>query len=61
MQKSEGTTAENSSRSREVYRIISPEERYITRLELERTVFDAFWCWLENHRVISIIYFVFGT
>ena len=27
---------------------LSPKERYHKRLELEKPVLDAFWCWLEN-------------
>ena len=32
---------------------LSPEERYTKRLELERPVHDAFWCWIENLTVLS--------
>ena len=32
---------------------LTPEERYIKRLELERPVLDAFWCWVENLTVLS--------
>ena len=27
---------------------LAPEERYRKRLELEKPVLDAFWCWVEN-------------
>lgn len=30
-----------------------PEERYLKRLELERPVLDAFWCWLENLKTLK--------
>lgn len=32
---------------------LSPEDRYLQRLELERPVLDAFWCWLENVKVLK--------
>ena len=32
---------------------LSPEDRYNKRLELERPVLDAFWCWLENLTVLN--------
>jgi hypothetical protein len=32
---------------------LSPEVRYTKRLELERPVLDAFWCWLENLTVLN--------
>lgn len=32
---------------------LSPEVRYTKRLELERSVLDAFWCWLENLTVLN--------
>ncbi len=32
---------------------LSPEERYIKRLELEKPVLEAFWCWLENLVVLN--------
>ncbi len=32
---------------------LTPEERYIKRLELEHPVLDAFWCWVENLTVLS--------
>jgi len=32
---------------------LSPKERYAKRLELERPVLDAFWCWLENLTVLN--------
>jgi transposase len=32
---------------------LTPEERYAKRLELERPVLDAFWCWLENLTVLN--------
>jgi transposase len=32
---------------------LTPEERYIKRLELERPVLDAFWCWVENMTVLN--------
>ena len=31
----------------------SPEERYCRRLELEKPVLEAFWCWLENLTVLN--------
>ena len=30
-----------------------PEERYCRRLELEKPVLEAFWCWLENLTVLN--------
>lgn len=30
-----------------------PEERYSRRLELEKPVLEAFWCWLENLTVFN--------
>jgi len=27
---------------------LSPEERYRKRLELEKPVLEAFWCWLDS-------------
>lgn len=30
-----------------------PEERYYRRLELEKPVLEAFWCWLENLTVLN--------
>lgn len=32
---------------------LSPEERRIKRLELEKPVLGAFWCWLENLNVLK--------
>ena len=32
---------------------LSPEERRIKRLELEKPVLEAFWCWLENLEVLK--------
>lgn len=32
---------------------LSPEDRKIKRLELEKPVLDAFWCWLENLNVLK--------
>lgn len=32
---------------------LSPEERKIKRLELEKPVLEAFWCWLENLEVLK--------
>ena len=32
---------------------LTPEERYSKRLELEKPVLEAFWCWLENLNVLS--------
>jgi len=32
---------------------LSPEERYSRRLELEKPVLEAFWCWLENLTVLN--------
>ncbi|MBQ1241562.1 MAG: IS66 family transposase [Lachnospiraceae bacterium] len=32
---------------------LSPEERKLKRLELERPVLDAFWCWLEKLNVLK--------
>lgn len=32
---------------------LSPEERYRRRLELEKPVLEAFWCWLENLTVLN--------
>jgi transposase len=32
---------------------LSPEERYCRRLELEKPVLEAFWCWLENLTVLN--------
>lgn len=32
---------------------LSPEDRYLKRLELERPVLDAFWYWLENVKVLK--------
>lgn len=32
---------------------LSPEERYIRRLELEKPVLKAFWCWLDEQNPIG--------
>ena len=32
---------------------LSPEERKVKRLELEKPILEAFWCWLENLNVLS--------
>ena len=32
---------------------LTPEERYHKRLELEKPVLEAFWCWLENLTVLN--------
>ena len=32
---------------------LSHEERYLKRLELEKPVLEAFWCWLENLVVLN--------
>ena len=32
---------------------LSPEERKLKRLELEKPVLDAFWCWLESLNVLK--------
>lgn len=32
---------------------LKPEERKVKRLELEKPVLEAFWCWLENLNVLS--------
>ena len=32
---------------------LSPEDRYLQRLELEKPVLKAFWCWLENVKVLK--------
>lgn len=32
---------------------LSPEERYRKRLELERPVLDAFWCWIEELKFLQ--------
>jgi hypothetical protein len=32
---------------------LSPEKRYCKRLELEKPVLEAFWCWLENLTVLN--------
>lgn len=32
---------------------LSPEEKYCKRLELEKPVLEAFWCWLENLTVLN--------
>jgi hypothetical protein len=32
---------------------LSTEERYTKRLELERPILDAFWCWLEKLTVLN--------
>ena len=37
----------------ESLKLLSPEERYRKRLELEKPVLDAFWCWLENLSVLK--------
>lgn len=31
----------------------SPEERYCKRFELEKTVLEAFWCWLDHLSVLK--------
>jgi len=37
----------------EVLKDLTPDERYSKRLELEKPVLEAFWCWLENLNVLS--------
>jgi len=32
---------------------LTPDEKYSKRLELEKPVLEAFWCWLENLNVLS--------
>lgn len=32
---------------------LSPEERKFKRLELEKPILEAFWCWLENLNVLN--------
>ncbi len=32
---------------------LSPDERFCKRLELEKPVLEAFWCWLENLTVLK--------
>ena len=32
---------------------LSPEERKVKRLELEKTVLDAFWCWVESLKTLK--------
>ena len=32
---------------------LSPEERRLKRLELEKPILEAFWCWLENLNVLK--------
>lgn len=34
-------------------KVLSSEERFHKRLELEKPVLDAFWCWLENLNVLK--------
>ncbi len=33
--------------------VLSPKERYCKRLELEKPVLEAFWCWLESLVVLN--------
>ena len=37
----------------EALKDLTPEERFCKRLELEKTVLEAFWCWLENLNVLN--------
>lgn len=37
----------------EALKDFTPEERYHKRLELEKPVLEAFWCWLENLNVLN--------
>ena len=37
----------------EALKDFTPEERYHKRLELEKSVLEAFWCWLENLNVLN--------
>lgn len=32
---------------------LTPEERFTKRLELEKPILEAFWCWLENLNVLK--------
>ena len=34
-------------------KVLSPEERFSKRLELEKPVLGAFWCWLDNLSVLK--------
>ena len=37
----------------EVLKDFTPEERFYKRLETEKPVLEAFWCWLENLSVLN--------
>lgn len=37
----------------EALKDLTPEERFCKRLELEKPVLEAFWCWLENLNVLN--------
>lgn len=48
MQKSEGITVAGFFHIKKELKDLSPEERKPKRLELEKPVLDAFWCWAES-------------
>jgi len=32
---------------------LTPDERYLKRLELEKPVLEAFWCWIDSLNVLQ--------
>lgn len=32
---------------------LAPDERYLKRLELEKPVLEAFWCWIDSLNVLQ--------